>query len=55
MEESSPEDASWEDAHLDKDTYLNLNLEDKVAIRAGGNDTRRRTQRVPVANPRYPD
>ena len=33
--------------------YMNLNLEDKVLLKDRGNDKPRRSNRVPIKNPRY--
>jgi len=49
----SKEDATWESTQELRDKYMNLNLEDKVLLKDGGNDKLRRSNRVPIKNPRY--
>ena len=47
------EDAMWENTQELCNKYINLNLEDKVRLKEGGNDKLRRSTRVPIKNPRY--
>lgn len=52
-EHLSKEDATWENAQELRDKFLSFNLEDKVLIQDRGNDKPRRSNRVPIKNPRY--
>jgi len=47
------EDATWESTQERRDKYINLNIEDKVLLKDGSNDKPRRSNRVPIKNPRY--
>ncbi len=49
------EDATWEDTQELRSRFVNLNLEDKVQLKGGGNDRLRRTARVQRRHPRYQD
>ena len=45
--------ATWENTQELRNKYINLNLEDKVRLKEGGNHKLRRSTRVPIKNPRY--
>ena len=47
------EDATWENTQELRNKYINLNLEDNVRLKEGGNDKLRRSTCVPIRNPRY--
>jgi len=47
------EDATWESTQELRDKYMNLDLEDKVLLKDWSNDKPRRSNRVPIKNPRY--
>lgn len=49
------EDATWEDSQSFTVRFPNINLEDKVAVRGGGNDRPRRSSRLPKINSKYLD
>ncbi|KAL5769827.1 hypothetical protein ACOSP7_013981 [Xanthoceras sorbifolium] len=50
------EDATWENTEEFNNKFLNLNLEDKVQVKGKGIDKPpRRSQRMPVKNPKYLD
>lgn len=49
------EDATWEDYQSFTVRFPNINLEDKVAVRGGGNDRPRRSSRLPKINSKYLD
>ena len=46
-------DATWENTQELHNKYINLNLEDNVRLKEGGNDKLRRSTCVPIRNPRY--
>lgn len=46
-------DATWENVQELWDSFINLNLEDKVLVKEEGIDKPRRSQRVSIRNPRY--
>ena len=47
--------ATWENTQEVKDKFVNMNFEDKVPAKGGGIDKPRRSQRVPMKNPKYFD
>ena len=47
------DDATWENAQELRERFINLNLEDKVPLTGGSIDKPRRSQRVPIKNPKF--